>query len=91
MDTNQLTQKTREVLQTAQSLTISQQHQQLEVAHLLLAILNQEASFINEILKKMQKDPERLRQEAESLVHGFPKVIGEAEKWTRFMSPPRLI
>ena len=90
MDTNQLTQKAREVLQAAQSLTISQQHQQLEVAHLLVAILNQEASFINEILRKMQKDPERLRQESESLVHGFPKVIGRGRKMDEIYVSPEV-
>jgi len=90
MDTNQLTQKAREVLQSAQSLTISQQNQQLEVAHLLFAILNQEASFITEILRKMQKDPEKLRRDTESLVHGFPKVSGRGRKMDEIYVSPEV-
>ncbi len=83
MNTQKLTQKSLEALEAAQSLTISNQNQQLEAPHLLLALLQQESGLIPEILRKMQISPEKLTEETEKLVKGYPAVTGsgrEADK-----------
>jgi len=83
MNTQKLTQKSIEALEAAQSLTISNQNQQLEAPHLLLALLQQESGLIPEILRKMQISPEQLEQETEKLVKSYPAVTGsgrEADK-----------
>src|SRR5665647_3582734 len=83
MNTQKLTQKSLEALEAAQSLTVSNQNQQLEAPHLLLALLQQESGLIPEILRKMQVSPEQLEQETEKLVKSYPTVTGsgrEADK-----------
>ena len=56
MNMNILTQRARESVQTAQSLTIGAQNQQMEPAHLALSLIEQENGLIPEILRKMKKE-----------------------------------
>ncbi|MCE5195624.1 MAG: ATP-dependent chaperone ClpB [Negativicutes bacterium] len=80
MNTQKLTQKSMEALEAAQSLTISNQNQQLEAPHLLLALLQQENGLIPEILRKMQISPEKLAEETEKLVKSYPAVTGSGRE-----------
>lgn len=52
MNTNQYTQKTLEALQSAQTIAAAHQNQQIEQAHLLLALLQQDGGLIPQLLKK---------------------------------------
>jgi ATP-dependent Clp protease ATP-binding subunit ClpB len=56
MNTNQYTQKTLEALQSAQTIAAAHQNQQIEQAHLLLALLQQDGGLIPQLLKKMGVD-----------------------------------
>ncbi|NLN83206.1 MAG: ATP-dependent chaperone ClpB [Firmicutes bacterium] len=73
---NILTQRARESVQTAQSLTIGAQNQQMEPAHLALSLIEQENGLIPEILRKMKKEPNRIKEDLKRTVEGFPKVSG---------------
>ena len=53
MNTNQYTQKTLEALQSAQTIAAAHQNQQIEQAHLLLALLQQDGGLIPQLLQKM--------------------------------------
>ena len=52
MDMNQFTQKTVAALQRAQSLAIEYQHMQVEQEHLLLALTEDEAELIPQLLTR---------------------------------------
>ena len=60
MNTNQYTQKTLEALQSAQTIAAAHQNQQIEQAHLLLALLQQDGGLIPQLLKKMGVSVESL-------------------------------
>ena len=53
MDLNQYTQKSLEALRSAQQLAVTHQNQQLEQAHLLLALLRQEGGLVPQLLKRL--------------------------------------
>ena len=52
MDLNRLTQKSQQALQSAQSLAIEYQNQQLEQSHLLWALCADGEGLIPELLKR---------------------------------------
>jgi len=52
MDINRLTEKAQEALRAAQSEATRQGHQQIDVEHLLLALLDQEGGLAKSILEK---------------------------------------
>ena len=68
MDTNQYTQKTLEALQSAQTIAAAHQNQQIEQAHLLLALLQQDGGLIPQLLKKMGVSVESLTAAAQAAV-----------------------
>ncbi|MEA4815589.1 MAG: ATP-dependent chaperone ClpB [Lachnospiraceae bacterium] len=74
MNMQKFTQKSMEVIQNAQGLTIEFKNSQIEELHLLYALLTLEGSLIPELVKKIGKDPKA----AESLVllrlKDLPKV-----------------
>ncbi len=76
MDFSRLTEKSQEALRQAQSIAIGYGHQQVDVEHLLLAMLEQEGGFAPSILQRADVPVKaleaRLRQEIEKL----PKVSG---------------
>ena len=66
MNTNQYTQKTLEALQSAQTIAAAHQNQQIEQAHLLLALLQQDGGLIPQLLKKMGVSVESLTAAAQA-------------------------
>ena len=51
---NRLTEKSMEALQAAQRLTAKSNHQQLDVEHLLLSLLEQERGLAPSMLRKAE-------------------------------------
>ena len=76
MDLNKLTQKSRQALQSAQSLAIEYQNQQLEQCHLLWALCSDGEGLICELLKKLGVDPSALAAAAHAEVEKLPHVTG---------------
>src|SRR5262249_48847166 len=76
MDINKLTEKFQEALSSAQSEAVRHNHQQVDVEHLLLALLKQERGLAGSILNKANVDIESLRRSLEQELDRIPKVSG---------------
>ncbi|OUP04529.1 ATP-dependent chaperone ClpB [Anaerofilum sp. An201] len=76
MNMQKLTQKSREALQSAQSLAIEYQNQQLDCEHLLAALAGQEDGLIGQLLKKMGVDAAAMADAARTKVGQLPRVSG---------------
>jgi len=71
-----LTIKAQEVLQNAQRLAADHGNQQVEPAHLFLAMLSNESGLVPSILKKLGVSIEDIRIPIQKNVDRFPKVSG---------------
>jgi len=74
MNFDRYTQKSLEAVKTAQSLAVSNSHQQLEQAHILLALLQQEGGLTRQLLKKMDITVESLEAAAVTELRKIPSV-----------------
>jgi ATP-dependent Clp protease ATP-binding subunit ClpB len=76
MDINKLTEKLQEALSSAQSKAVRYSHQQVDIEHLLLALLEQERGLAGSILNKANINIESLRTNVEQELDRVPKVTG---------------
>ena len=74
MNFNNYTQKSLEAVQSAQNLAIANGHQQLEQAHLLTALLQQDGGLTRQLLKKMDITVESLEAAAVAELRKIPSV-----------------
>jgi ATP-dependent Clp protease ATP-binding subunit ClpB len=74
MDLNQYTQKAQQAIIQAQSLAVDLNHQTIEPAHLLLALLTQDQGVIPAIVTKVAGSPLALREELQADLEHRPKV-----------------
>jgi len=78
MNYDKLTIKAQEALQEASSLAQKNDQTQVELEHILLALVEQEGGIVAPIIEKIGADPELISQEARKLVASKPKVYGDA-------------
>ncbi|HKB08103.1 MAG TPA: ATP-dependent chaperone ClpB [Candidatus Polarisedimenticolia bacterium] len=78
MDPNRLTEKMQEALRQAQSIAIRRSHQQMDVEHLLAALLDQEGGLAGPILEKAGAPAETLRTRIDQELDRVAKVSGPA-------------
>jgi len=76
MQYDKFTMKSQEALQEAQKLAQAQNHQQIEVEHLLKVLLAQEDGIVPAVLKKMGVPVKAIEAEMDEAIKGFPKVTG---------------
>ena len=76
MNAQKFTQKSLEAIQSAQNIAIQYQNMQIEQAHLMYALADQEGGLIGELLKKMNVPAGQLIQSLEQLIARLPKVSG---------------
>ena len=74
MDINRLTERAQEALRAAQSEATRLGHQQIDVEHLLLALLEQEGGLARSVLDKTGVDAELVRQRLEAELARLPKI-----------------
>ena len=74
MDINRLTEKAQEALRAAQSEATRLGHQQIDVEHLLLALLEQDGGLARSVLDKTGVDADLVRQRLEVELARLPKV-----------------
>jgi ATP-dependent Clp protease ATP-binding subunit ClpB len=74
MRLDKLTQRSQEALQYAQELALSYNHGQIEIEHLLLALLEQDESLTETILKDMGVDTSTLKERLKDELSLLPKV-----------------
>ncbi len=78
MDINRFTEKAQEAVRVAQSIATRYSNQQIEVEHLLLALLEQEGGLVPSVLTRAGVNIEPLKQALETEINKFPKVTGPA-------------
>jgi len=76
MDINKFTEKAAEGVRAAQTLATRYSNQQIEVEHLLLALLEQQGGLVPSILTRAGVNTEPLRAAIERDVDRLPKVTG---------------
>jgi ATP-dependent Clp protease ATP-binding subunit ClpB len=77
MNQNRLTHKSQEALQEAQSLALRGGHPEVDVPHLLVALLDQEAGVVPRILQRIGVDAGAVRQQLADVLSRRPRVSGE--------------
>src|SRR5579885_823819 len=78
MDFNRLTEKLQEGLRSAQSIASRNGQQQLDVEHLLLALLEQQGGLAQSILAKADVNLQSLHRALTQAIEKMPKVSGAA-------------
>ena len=77
MDPNKLTLKAQEALQEAKSVAEKKHHQQIEVEHLLSALLAQKDGIVIPILQKLGANPDLIHSQLENELNRIPQVTGK--------------
>src|SRR5271169_5232965 len=90
MDFNRFTEKLQEAMRAAQSLAANRGNQQLDVEHLLLALLEQEGGLAPSILNKADVRTDALRARLQQEIDRFPKVSGSAVNPDQIYVTPRI-
>ena len=80
MNTQKLTQKSIEAIQSAQSLAVSRSNQQIDQLHLLLALLTQQNGLIPQLIQSMGIDERAMTEETERCTDALPKVTGSGRR-----------
>ncbi|MDR0601967.1 MAG: AAA family ATPase, partial [Treponema sp.] len=78
MDFEKLTIKAQEALNGASAIAQRADHSQVEIEHLLKALLEQEDGIVSPLIEKIGAAPDRLLQETDALIGALPRVYGEA-------------
>ncbi len=80
MNTNKLTQKAMEAIQSAQNIAIENNNVQICPEHLLYALVDQENGLIGQLFKKMGKSPDAILSETDTLIRKIPAVSGSGRE-----------
>jgi ATP-dependent Clp protease ATP-binding subunit ClpB len=76
MDFNKLTRKSQEALAEGQSIAVSYHNQEVDVEHVLMALLSDGEGLVPRMLRRMDIDPKVLLQLVTDEVARKPKVTG---------------
>jgi ATP-dependent Clp protease ATP-binding subunit ClpB len=76
MDLNQFTEKSQAAISEAQNIAIRFGHQQVDVDHLVLALVDQENGLVRRILERVHVDPSRFGLALEKEIRKRPSVSG---------------
>lgn len=80
MNTQKLTKKSMEILQSAQSIAVRNSNQQVDQCHVLSALMEQEEGLIPQLLRSMNVDVKLFTAQAAKIVDGEPKVTGSGAR-----------
>src|SRR4051794_21448323 len=90
MDMNRLTEKAQDALRGAQGIAVRMGHQQIDVEHMLLSLLDQEQGLVPAILTKADISPEALKIRAQRELERLPRVSGSSGAPDQFYLSGRL-
>ncbi|MDX6729457.1 MAG: ATP-dependent Clp protease ATP-binding subunit ClpB [Baekduia sp.] len=76
MDPSRLTQKSQEALHDAQTKALRYGHTEIDVDHLLLALIEQSDGLVPRLLTRLDVDPEQLRSALQQQLERRPRVSG---------------
>ncbi len=77
MKPEKLTEQAQEMLAASQELVLQYRHNQWDVEHVLLALLQKEDSVAADVLRELRVDIDRVRERVEQALQRSPKVAGE--------------
>src|SRR5512135_257909 len=80
MNLNKLTEKAQEAVLAAQDLAQNMNHNQVDVEHLLFALLDQQDGVVPQILTKLGADPTLAKQAVRGELDRMPKVYGQGQQ-----------
>ncbi|MDR0759493.1 MAG: ATP-dependent chaperone ClpB [Treponema sp.] len=78
MDYEKFTIKAREALNDASVIAQKEDHSQVEIEHLLLALLRQEDGIVRPLVEQVGAEADKLIRDTEALIKASPRVYGEA-------------
>src|SRR5579871_4931348 len=90
MDFNRFTEKLQAAFHAAQSLATARSQQQLDVEHLLVALLEQEGGLAPSILIKTQANPQTVHRRLMEELDKLPRVSGNPQAAGQIYVTPRL-
>ncbi|MEO8277213.1 MAG: ATP-dependent chaperone ClpB [Thermoanaerobaculia bacterium] len=90
MDLNRLTQKSQEALQNAQTDAAARGQQQVDVEHLLAALLAQPDGLASRLLSRLDLKPQTLAESLETELARRPRVAGSGAEAGKVYITPRL-
>jgi ATP-dependent Clp protease ATP-binding subunit ClpB len=90
MDINRFTEKAQQALQSAQGIAVRRGHQQIDVEHVLSAMLEQEDGLAAAALRKAGAEPGAIRQRLERELEKLPRVTTVSGDEDRAYLAPRL-
>ena len=76
MDLNKFTEKSQAALMEAQNIATRNQHQAVDVEHLMLALLEQEGGLVPRLFEKAKVAPDLLKAKVEEELNRLPRVSG---------------
>jgi ATP-dependent Clp protease ATP-binding subunit ClpB len=77
MNLNQFTIKAQEVIQATQQIAFNANHQQMDTAHLLKALMNESADTMDYIFKKNNVNANNIQQRNETLLKSMATVSAD--------------
>lgn len=84
---DKFTLKAQDAIQAAQTEADKRNHQNIDVEHLLLAILNQEETIIRPLIEKLGANINAIGSEVESALERIPRVEGSGITGGMYISP----
>ncbi|MEQ1948498.1 MAG: ATP-dependent chaperone ClpB [Bryobacteraceae bacterium] len=90
MDFNRFTERLQDGFRQAQELATKRGHQQIEVEHLLLALLGQEGGLMQSIFVKAEIDASAVHQRLMAELDKMPQISGSAPGVDQIYVTPRL-
>jgi len=89
MKFEQFTEKAKEAIALAQDILIEYHHNQLDVEHLLLALLRQPEGLVPQILSRCNVAPEVVRRKLEEALQRFPQIYYQGGQEIQIYLTPR--
>lgn len=86
---DQFTEKAKEAIALAQDLLLEYYHNQLDVEHLLLALLKQPDGLASQIIERCGVDTKIVERELEEALERFPKVYYQGSQEAQIYITPR--
>jgi ATP-dependent Clp protease ATP-binding subunit ClpB len=77
MDLSKFTEKSSQALMEAQNIATRNQHQAVDVDHLLLALLEQEGGLVARLFEKAKVSPDLLKTKVQEELARLPRVSGD--------------
>ncbi len=77
MDLSKFTEKSQAALAEAQNIATRNQHQAVDVEHLMLALLEQEGGLVSRLFEKAKVSPDLLKSKPEEELNRLPRVSGD--------------